>query len=78
MLAKRRLPRLEKVDVGRSLHEADVRHGMDESARLSRHAARDRMRPELLRVLELLEDRQRPADLHAAIRLAGGCVADLA
>jgi hypothetical protein len=36
------------------------------------------MGPELLRMLELLEDRQCPADLHAAVGLEGGRIAEFA
>ena len=71
----RRLLRLEQRHVGVPLDEADVWHRMDEAPRLARHASGDRVGPELLRVLELLEDFQRAGDVDAAIGLAGGRVA---
>jgi hypothetical protein len=64
--------------IGGPLHEADVRQGVDEVGRGPGHAALHRMRPELLRVLKLLEDRLGPADLHAAVGFAGGRVAQFA
>ena len=76
MLPQRRVPRPEQFDIVGPLHEADVRHGVDEVGRGPGHAAFDSVGPELLGVFELLEDRQGPADLHAAVGLAGGRVAE--
>ena len=76
MLPQRRVPRPEQFDIVGPLHEADVRHGVDEVGRGPGHAAIDSVGPELLGVLELLEARQGPADLHAAVGLAGGRVAE--
>jgi hypothetical protein len=76
VLAKRRVPRLEQRHVGVALHEADVWHRMNEFRRVSRHAACDRMGPELPRVFKLLEDLQRPGDVDAAVGLAARRIAE--
>jgi hypothetical protein len=78
MRAQRLVPGDQEVDVILSFDEADVRHGMDEGRRRSDHAGPDGVRPELPRVLELLEDSERPLDANAAVGLAGRRVAQLA
>ncbi len=58
--------------------EAQVRHRVDEVLRAAGHAVRNRVAPELLGLLELLEYLDDLAHVHRAVRLAPGRVAQLA
>ena len=77
MLHHRRVPGMKEVHIVRALHKADVRHRMNEVGRLSHHSVGGHGTPELLRVLELLKDVQRPVNGHSTALIACRCVAEL-
>ena len=77
VLLHRHLPRLQEIDVVRSLHKADVRNRVNEVRRLTHGASGSHRSPELLRVFELLKDAQSPCNWHATVGITGRGVAHL-
>ena len=69
---------LQEIDLLLSVHKADVRHRVDELARLVDHAGLHRIAPEMEGALKLLKDLNRLADRDRAVGVLARCVAQLA
>ena len=72
------VPRLQEIHLFRAMDKADVRDRVDELPRVAHHAAGHCVAPELLRLLELLEDSNRLGDVDRPVGLARRGVAQLA
>src|ERR1700722_11414152 len=68
MGAHRLEPLSEERDVADTVHEAHVRHGMDEGARIGDCSSLHQIRPKLARQVELYINLQRLRNVDAAVR----------